>query len=211
MDTLTANAKSNQCAMKLTKEQAKQHISDLLEYIGEDPNRTGLQQTPDRVLRMFEEIFRGYDPEQAPKITTFPNGEDGLQCNDMVFDKGDFYSLCEHHVRTFFGTYYFAYIPNPNGKVLGISKIGRVVDYCSSKLQIQERLAQDIVNMLYEALWDDNGNAPLGMAIMLKGRHMCKESRGARKKGEMTSIYLRGKFKHDPQVRAEFMAMCNNS
>lgn len=197
--------------MKLTRQQAKQHISDLLEYIGEDTNRTGLQQTPERVLRMFEEIFRGYDPEQMPKITTFPNGEDDLQCNDMVFDKGDFYSLCEHHVRTFFGTYYFAYIPNPNGKVLGISKIGRVVDYCSSKLQIQERLAQDIVNMLYEALWDDNGNAPLGMAIMLKGRHMCKESRGARKNGEMTSIYLRGKFKHDPQVRAEFMAMCNNS
>lgn len=190
----------------ITEQQAKQHIRELFEFIGENPNREGLQDTPDRMVRMFREIFRGYDPNAKPKITTFQNGRDGITYNELVFDKGDFYSLCEHHARTFFGEYYFAYIPNPNGKILGISKIGRVVDYCSSKLQIQERLVRDIVDMLTEALGTEY--PPLGMAMIMKGRHMCKESRGARKKGEMTSSYLTGVFKTDPALRAEFISMC---
>lgn len=190
----------------ITEQQAKQHIRELFEFIGENPNREGLQDTPDRMVRMFREIFRGYDPNAKPKITTFQNGRDGIIYNELVFDKGDFYSLCEHHARTFFGEYYFAYIPNPNGKILGISKIGRVVDYCSSKLQIQERLVRDVVDMLTETLGTEY--PPLGMAMIMKGRHMCKESRGARKKGEMTSSYLTGAFKTDPALRAEFISMC---
>lgn len=190
----------------ITEQQAKQHIRELFEFIGENPNREGLQDTPDRMVRMFREIFRGYNPNAKPKITTFQNGRDGIIYNELVFDKGDFYSLCEHHARTFFGEYYFAYIPNPNGKILGISKIGRVVDYCSSKLQIQERLVRDIVDMLTEALGTEY--PPLGMAMIMKGRHMCKESRGTRKKGEMTSSYLTGAFKTDPALRAEFISMC---
>ena len=141
--------------MKITEQEARQHIIDLLEYIGEDPNREGLQGTPDRMLKMFKEIFRGYDPAQKPTITTFANGRDGIVYDDMIIDQGEFYSLCEHHCRTIFGQYYFAYIPNEKGRILGLSKIGRVVDYCASRLQIQERLARDIVNMLLEALGDD--------------------------------------------------------
>lgn len=189
--------------MHLTEEEARQHIVDLLEYIGEDPQREGLQQTPDRMLRMFKEIFRGYDPTQAPTITTFANGTDGIVYDDMVIDKGNFYSLCEHHCRTFFGEYYFAYIPHKKGKILGLSKIGRVVDYCASRLQIQERLARDIVNMLSEALGEEY--PPQGMALVLKGRHMCKESRGARKEGYMISSCMLGDFRKDPATRAEFM------
>ena len=120
----------------------------------------------------------------------------------MVIDTGKYYSLCEHHIRTFFGEYYFAYIPNPKGKILGISKIGRVVDYCASKLQIQERLVREVVDMLTEALGTEN--PPLGMALVMTGRHMCKESRGSRKQGEMTSAYLTGVFRTDSAVRAEF-------
>ncbi len=164
--------------------------------------KNSIQNDPD----FLEYRDRGYDPKAKPKITTFQNGRDGITYNELVFDKGDFYSLCEHHARTFFGEYYFAYIPNPNGKILGISKIGRVVDYCSSKLQIQERLVHDIVDMLTEALGTEY--PPLGMAMIMKGRHMCKESRGARKKGEMTSSYLTGVFKTDPALRAEFISMC---
>lgn len=191
----------------ITEQEARQHIVDLLEYIGEDPTREGLAETPDRMLRMFKEIFRGYDPAQKPTITTFDNGRDGIVYDDMIIDKGDFYSLCEHHCRTIFGEYYFAYIPNPNGKILGLSKIGRVVDYCASRLQIQERLARDVVQMLQDALGEDF--PPQGIALVLKGRHMCKESRGARKQGYMISSCLLGDFRNDPATRAEFMRLVN--
>ena len=191
----------------ITEQEARQHIIDLLEYIGEDPTREGLQGTPDRMLKMFKEIFRGYDPARKPTITTFMNGRDGIIYDDMIIDQGSFYSLCEHHCRTILGEYWFAYIPNKNGRILGLSKIGRVVDYCSSRLQIQERLARDIVNMLLEALGDEN--PPQGIALVLKGRHMCKESRGARKEGYMISSCLLGDFRNDPATRAEFMRLVN--
>lgn len=178
------------------------NVRRIFQFIGEDPNRPGLLDTPDRIARMCKEIFRGYDPSQKPKITTFANGQDGIVCDSMVFDSGDFYSLCEHHARTFFGKYYFAYIPNEHGKILGISKIGRVVDYCAARLQIQERLGHDICNTLMEALGKEN--PPVGMAIVLKGRHMCKEGRGARKKGIMQSAVLLGQFKTDAALRNEF-------
>ena len=121
----------------ITEEQAKQNIRELIEYIGDDPDREGLKATPDRILRMFKEMFRGYDPSQMPVITTFPNGQDGIIYDNMVIDNGPFYSVCEHHCRTFFGEYWFAYIPNKKGRILGLSKIGRVIDYCSSKLKFR--------------------------------------------------------------------------
>lgn len=179
------------------------HVRAILKGIGENPDREGLKGTPDRIVRMWKEIFRGYDPSQKPKITTFPNGEDGIVYDNMVVDEGDFYSNCEHHIQNFFGKYWFAYIPNPQGKILGISKISRVVDYCSARLQVQERLTHDIVAMLSDALGEDN--PPLGIALVMKGRHMCKEARGARKKGVMTTSYLTGIFKTDADLRSEFM------
>lgn len=115
------------------KEQIENHIKGILSLIGEDVNREGLQGTPDRIARMYDEIFRGYDASQKPKITTFENGKDGITYENMIIDEGDFYSMCEHHMMPFFGRYWFAYIPNPKGRILGISKIGRVVDYCAAK------------------------------------------------------------------------------
>ena len=185
------------------------HIRRMLEYIGEDPNREGLIGTPDRIVRMWKEIYRGYDPSQKPKITVFDNGKDGITYDNMVIDEGKFVSNCEHHCVWFWGKYYFAYIPNPKGKILGISKIGRIVDYCSARLQIQERLVHDIVKMLKEALGEEN--PPLGIALVMKGHHSCKEFRGAKKEGLMTSSYLDGAFKEDSQVRSEFMSLVNNS
>lgn len=188
----------------ISEQKAKENIRELLEYIGENPDREGLKDTPDRMLRMFKEMFRGYVPSEQPQITTFPNGQDGIIYDNMVVDNGTFYSVCEHHCRTFFGEYWFAYIPNPKGRILGLSKIGRVVDYCSARLQVQERLTYDIVTMLTEALGKEN--PPRGMALMMKGRHMCKESRGARKGGMMTSTYLTGAFRKSAQVRNEFLS-----
>lgn len=191
----------------ITKGRAENALRLLFTYIGEDPDRLGLQGTPDRILRMWKEIYRGYDPDQMPKITTFQNGADGLVYDNMVVDTGDFYSMCEHHTMPFFGQYWFAYIPNPKGRILGISKIGRVVDYCSARLQIQERLVSDIVTMLSEALGEEY--PPLGIALVMRGEHLCKSMRGAKKKGTMTSSYLTGAFKEDPALRAEFMNFVN--
>lgn len=187
----------------ITKEQARQHIVELLQYIGENPDREGLKETPDRILKMWGEIFRGYDKNQRPKITTFQNGADGIVYDNMIVDSGDFYSLCEHHAMPFLGKYCFAYIPHPKGKILGLSKIARVVDYCAAKLQIQERLVSDVVSMIQNALGEKY--PPIGIAFIVKGRHLCKEMRGARKKGEMTCSYLIGKFKTDAALRAELM------
>lgn len=185
------------------EKQIERHITALLSLIGDNPERAGLQGTPDRMARMFTEIFRGYDAEQKPRITTFENGKDGIVYDNMVIDEGDFYSMCEHHMMPFFGRYWFAYIPNPRGRILGISKIGRVVDYCAAKLQIQERLVHEIVDMLWQALGNDN--PPLGMALIMEGEHLCKSMRGAKKKGKMKSSYLTGIFKTDAQLRNEFL------
>ena len=153
-----------------------------------------------RIIRMWKEIFRGYDLAQVPKITVFPNGVDGLSCNSVIADSGGFYSMCEHHMMPFFGKYWFAYIPNPKGKILGISKVGRVVDYCAARLQVQERLAKDIIVMIQEALGSEC--PPLAMGIVLEGEHLCKSMRGVKKEGKMcSSFYLdNGSL---PELKAE--------
>lgn len=189
------------------EQRIAQLVQELLELIGDNPQRTGLQDTPKRVARMYAEIYRGYDPAQKPNITTFPNGEDGIVYDSMVVDTGDFYSCCEHHMMPFFGKYYFAYLPHPKGKILGISKIGRVVDYCAAKLQVQERLTHEVVEMLGNALGGEY--PPLGIALVMRGQHLCKTMRGARKKGEMVSSCLTGLFQTDSALRAEFMNLIN--
>lgn len=191
--------------MTSNKKKIEKNIVEILKGIGENPEREGLQGTPDRIVRMFKEIFRGYDESQKPKITTFQNGSDGITYDSMIVDEGDFYSMCEHHMMPFFGRYWFAYIPNPKGKILGISKIGRVVDYCSAKLQIQERLVHEIVDMLADALGTEN--PPIGIALVMEGEHLCKTMRGAKKKGVMKSSYLVGAFHSDAQLRNEFMSL----
>lgn len=178
-------------------------IRQLLIEIGENPDREGLKGTPDRVCRMFKELFRGYDPKQKPKITTFQNGKDGIVYDNMVVDSGKFVSKCEHHMVFFWGKYWFAYIPNPKGKILGLSKIARVVDYCAARLQLQERLVNDVIEMLKEALGEEN--PPLGIALVMKAHHGCKEFRGVKKEGIMTASHLEGIFRTDAIVREEFM------
>lgn len=189
METLTPNPQDIATAIKT-----------ILRYIGEDPEREGLQGTPDRIIRMFKEIFRGYNPNEKPKITTFDNpGYAGI-----VFDSGEYYSMCEHHMLPFFGKYYFAYIPSSTGRILGISKVARVVGYCAARLQLQERLASDILAMLNEAL---NGNC-LGMAIVMKGEHLCKTMRGVKNRGNMCVSLYTGVFK-DPKYQSDFHNLIN--
>lgn len=186
METITPDTKDIERAIKT-----------ILAYIGEDPEREGLVGTPDRIIRMYREIFRGYDPSQKPKITTFVND---MHSTDIVFDSGDYHSMCEHHMMPFFGKYYFAYIPKADGRIIGISKIARVVGYCAARLQLQERLARQIVEMLTEAL---DGYVD-GMAIVMRGTHMCKSMRGVKNQGMMTVAHLSGVFKEDEKARREF-------
>lgn len=178
-------------------EDARSAIKALIRYIGEDPEREGLKGTPDRIIRMWRELFRGYDPAQKPKITTFTND---MHSADIVFDTGKYYSMCEHHILPFFGRYYFAYIPKADGKILGISKIARVVGYCSARMQLQERLARQIVKMLADAL----DNYVEGMAIVMRGTHLCKTMRGVKSEGEMTVSHLSGVFLTQPEAKREF-------
>ena len=191
MENIASNAKDIESA-----------IRQLLIAIGENPDRDGLKGTPDRIARMYCEIFRGYEPDKKPKITTFPNKE---QYTGMVFDSGDYYSMCEHHILPFFGKYYFAYIPSETGQIIGISKVSRVVAYCAARLQLQERLAKNIVDMLSEAL---KGECK-GMAIVMRGMHMCKSMRGVKNNGYMTTTYLTGVFLENKEIKSEFYELLN--
>jgi GTP cyclohydrolase I len=146
----------------------KQSIIDLLHEIGEDPNRQGLQDTPLRVAKIYEEIFRGYT-EPPPTITTFTDENP----RGLIMDSGYFFSMCEHHIVPFFGFYYFGYIPNKH--YLGASKIGRTVDHFAARLQTAERLARQILDHIETSI------KPLGLILLMNGRHLCKEMRGLRK------------------------------
>lgn len=175
-------------------------VVDLLTHIGEDPRRPGLQDTPRRVAKMWGELYKGYFEMYKPKVTVFENHNDGLSYDQLITDSGYFYSQCEHHMAPFFGRYFFGYIPG--SKVLGLSKVARVVDYHSARLQVQERLVKEIVDQLEEALGD-----PQAIGLILEGRHLCKEMRGVRKvNGTMTTSDLRGKFRTEAPTRAEFIS-----
>ena len=170
--------------------------------IGEDANREGLKDTPKRVCKMWKEIFRGYDPEQKPKITIFPNNVDGIMYDQMIIDTGHGFSMCEHHMMPFEFTYTFGYIPGD--KVLGLSKVARIVDYFAAKLQVQERLVKEIVDEIEKEL------QPKAIGLVISGRHLCKSMRGVKKEGQMTTSVLRGQFRTEAETRAEFLSFVNN-
>lgn len=198
METIITDTQDNK--RKVSEQELLDAIRTIMLAIGEDPEREGLQDTPARIARMYQEIFRGYNPDRKPAITTFANS---AHTSEMVFDSGDYYSMCEHHMLPFFGKYYFAYVPNADGRILGISKVARVVSYCAAKLQLQERLCREIIDMLSEAL---DGSAE-GFAIVMKGKHLCKSMRGIRNDGDMTVSHFTGCFKEDAQLRNEFFSM----
>lgn len=171
--------------------------------IGDDPNREGLKDTPKRVTKMLQEVFQGYFKYTKPKITVFNNGNDGVWYNQMVIDTGYFYSYCEHHMIPFFGQYYFGYVPDK--KILGLSKVARIIDWYSSRLQIQERLTKEVVDEFNKLL------KPKGIILILKARHLCKEMRGVKKvNGEMITSEVRGVFEKEINTRQEFLSLINS-
>jgi GTP cyclohydrolase I len=191
----------------MDKEKIKYLWKEILKEIGENPNREGLLDTPKRIANMYEELFRGYNKSQIPKVTIFHNNIDGISYDEMIIDTGNFYSHCEHHCVPFFGNYYFAYIPHPRGNILGLSKVARVVDFFSAKLQIQERLTNDIVEYIWNELCRNSKYKPLGIALIMKGEHLCKTMRGAKKKGQMTTSVMKGIFKNNHETKDEFLKL----
>lgn len=189
-------------------------VKAYIKAIGDNPDRDGLKDTPGRVVKSWNELFIGYHPRNAPKITVFSNNADGIHYDQLITDSGYFWSFCEHHILPFFGSYYFGYIPS--SKVLGLSKVARVVDFHAAKLQIQERLVKDVVDEIESALLVQDGPesaiGPEAIGLVLKGRHLCKEMRGVKKiNGVMTTSDLRGKFRSEPETRAEFLKFVNGN
>jgi len=170
---------------------------DILYHIGEDPEREGLLRTPERVARMYDELTAGYhtDPIKLINDAVFD-----VDYDEMVIVKDiDFSSLCEHHMLPFFGRAHVAYIPD--GKVVGLSKIPRIVEMFARRLQVQERMTKQIAEFIQEVLH------PKGVAVVAEGAHMRSLMRGVKKpNATMTTSTMLGSFREDPKTRAEFMS-----
>jgi len=198
----------------MKKNEKEDLVKQMLIAIGENPDREGLKETPKRVVKMWDEIFRGYNKKELPNIKVFPNGTDGVDADQMVCDTGDFYSHCEHHMVPFIGRYWFSVLYHPKGNILGLSKVARVVDYYAAKLQIQERLGGDITNHLWKALTvKKNGEVmePIAMGLVIEAEHLCKSMRGVKKKGKMRTVKLLGAFLADKSLKQEFLDWVNNN
>lgn len=178
-------------------ESLKKSCLEILKAIGENPEREGLVKTPERVAKSLLELTRGYAQDPAATLTSAVFDE---EYNQMVVVKDiEFHSLCEHHMLPFFGKVHVAYIPN--GKIVGLSKIPRVVDIFSHRLQVQEHLTKQICDCIQQSL------CPLGAIVMIEAQHMCMQMRGIEKQGSITTtIYHTGVFDRIDK-RKEFLIM----
>jgi GTP cyclohydrolase IA len=172
-------------------------VAELLQAIGEDPGREGLQATPRRVAAMFQELFGGNDVDPGSYLTvTFAAEHDEMV---MVRDI-PFASLCEHHMIPFIGKAHVAYIPGDDGRITGLSKLARLVDAYARRLQVQERMTTQIADTLEKVL------EPRGVLVVVEAEHLCMSMRGVRKPGTLTvTSAVRGLFRDDPRTRAEAM------
>ena len=176
-------------------------VYNILKNIGEESQREGLLNTPNRVARMFDELTSGYhvDPEKMINGALFD-----VDYDEMVVVKDiDFYSMCEHHLLPFYGRAHVAYIPN--GKVIGLSKIPRIVEMFARRLQIQEQMTSQIANFLQSTL------LPQGVAVVIEGMHMCSMMRGVKKaNAKMKTSKMLGAFRESDKTRSEFFAHINH-
>ena len=188
----------NGSVAKSRKANVEGAVRTILTNIGEDPDREGLLKTPDRVARMYEELTSGYhvDPVKMLNGALF-----SVDYDEMVIVKDiEFHSLCEHHMLPFSGKVHVAYIPN--GKVVGLSKIPRIVEMFARRLQVQERMTVQIADFIEEVL------QPQGVAVVIEGVHMCMVMRGVKKDGaSMVTSAMRGCFRESNKTRAEFMGL----
>ncbi|GGF99746.1 GTP cyclohydrolase I FolE [Paenibacillus aceti] len=183
------------------REQIEHHVREILKLIGEDVEREGLLETPARVARMYEEIFAGYeiDPREVLGVTFEEDHEELVIVKDIVY-----FSQCEHHMAPFFGKAHIGYIPS--GRIAGLSKLARLVEAVTRRLQVQERITSQIADILEEVL------KPQGVIVVVEGEHMCMCARGVKKPGSKTiTSAVRGTFRTDAAARAEFLSLIKES
>lgn len=183
----------------MDKEKIKRAVRDILEAIGEDPDREGLQDTPDRIARMYEEIFSGINEDPKEHLKIFFQEE---KHEELVLVKDiPFYSMCEHHLVPFFGKAHVGYLPK-GGKLTGLSKLARVVETVGKKPQLQERLTTEVAETIVEML------DPYGVIVVVEAEHMCMTMRGVKKSGSKTiTSAVRGLFERDAKARNEAMTL----
>ncbi len=176
---------------------AEEAVKHLIEAIGEDPEREGLAQTPRRVAEMYREVFAGIDADpHQPLAIDFEEGHDGLvMVKDIAFS-----SMCEHHFLPFIGKANVGYVPS--GRIVGISKVARLVDLLAKRPQVQERLTNQVADCLWETL------QPRGVAVVMEAEHLCMTIRGVRKPGtRILTTAMRGHYCDDPAAREEFITL----
>ncbi|MGM0883595.1 MAG: GTP cyclohydrolase I FolE [Bacillota bacterium] len=179
------------------REQIEHHVREILKLVGENVEREGLLETPARVTRMYEEIFAGYevDPREVLGVSFDEQHEELVIVKDIVF-----YSQCEHHMAPFFGKVHIGYIPS--GKIAGLSKLARLVEAITRRLQVQERITSQIADIMDEEL------KPNGVMVVVEGEHLCMCARGVKKPGSKTvTSAVRGEFRTSSALRSEFLAL----
>jgi GTP cyclohydrolase I len=171
----------------------------ILEGIGDDPDRPGIAETPERVADMYAEIFAGIgkDPQELLTVVAGAGHDEMIMVHDIPL-----YGICEHHVIPFVGKAHVAYVPNRDGRITGLSKIARLVDLLSKRLQVQERLTTEIADALDEAI------QPRGVFVMIEAEHLCMTMRGVKKPGSITATSaVRGVFRSDARTRSEALEL----
>lgn len=186
----------------MDKKRIEGAFKEILIAIGEDPEREGLKETPARIARMYEEIFDGLNRDPREHVQVMFTEEDH---DELVLVKDiPFYSMCEHHFVPFMGKAHVGYIPR-DGKVVGLSKLARVVEDISKRPQLQERITKDVADIISEEL------EPYGVIVVIEAEHLCMSMRGVKKPGSKTvTSAVRGIFKSNNKTRAEAMSLINN-
>ena len=181
----------------MDKQRIETAVREILIAIGEDPDREGLVETPSRVARMYEEIFGGLEDDPTRHLKLFDESSEEM----VVVRDIPLYSMCEHHLIPFLGKAHIAYIPS-DGRVIGLSKLARIVDFFARRPQLQERLTSQVADFLYENL------QPMGVAVVIEAEHLCMTMRGARASGAKTmTSALRGTMRSNAKTRAEAMSL----
>lgn len=189
--------------------EAQQFVRNLLAYLGEDPDREGLKDTPARVVKAWREMTAGYQLDPAEVLKT-SSGKDGFKevsgyDGMIVLSSIPFHSTCEHHMLPFVGEADVGYLPRLDGPVVGLSKLARLVDMFAQRLQVQESMTAQIATALVEAL------DPRGVGVRIRAKHQCMSCRGVKKTGAtMSTEVLLGQFREDHAVRAEFWNLCGS-
>ena len=181
------------------KEKIMQAIVSIIEAIGENPSRESLKDTPERIAEMYAELFSGLDVDPKNELTVgFEEGHHEM----IILRDIPFYSMCEHHLLPFYGVAHVGYIPSEDGKVVGVSKLARVVETCARRPQLQERMTRQIADAIFEALHPD------GVAVVVRAEHLCMTMRGIKKPGtNVITSAIRGNFRSKIATRSEFLSL----